>query len=303
MSASSVVSRLPLKSLGAGVVLTAALIGASSLPANAQFFNFWGGRSAAPYYNDDRPVYNNGGALPPATIFNIMSRAGYRFESPIQRRGRVYLADVIDPEGRRAHVVIDSFDGSVLQSFGPGGPPAYQEDRPQVARGEPYSSEGADDEPLPGPNVIPGIGPQDVPHFRTPREPPRTAPVTRAAPRTKKSPAVASRTPPNAVPSVVAPAATDQSGAPENGGAAPQSSAKVEAPGANTGPAGSSPPASRPEPKAAASQAASAPLADAAPAEKSRKTTAAPVQPAPAAGGAGQDKPGYANGVPVNPLD
>jgi hypothetical protein len=115
MSDPSVISRLaalqPWRAKGAAaLVLTAALLGTSSLPAKAQFFNFWGGRSYT------RPSYPNE-ALPPVAIFDILSRQGYRFVSTIQRRGQVYLADVVNPDGARAHVVIDSFDGTVLQSF------------------------------------------------------------------------------------------------------------------------------------------------------------------------------------------
>lgn len=245
---------------------------ATSLPANAQLFRLFGGERT--YVEEPSP------AIPAPEIYRRLLNRGYQLNSAMQRNGGVYLADVIDPAGRQQRLVIDAYRGRILQIFayGPPRPSGLVPDgaeRPPVGAGPSYASREpvAPPSALPGqdprdPRVIPGIGPQ-----RNVEQPARVKRKTKTASR-ESTPKGAPATKPSAV-------SPSEATAPP--AAAPQPGAPVEA---------ASPPPSVP------SKAAIAPSAPAAaPAEAPARAATAPAKPE------GGNKPGYANGVPINPLD
>ncbi len=193
-------------------------------PAHAQFFNW--GVQPQPY---EAQV-----TMPVEVIYQRIARQGYRVVRPLERNGRVLIADVIDRRGREVHLVIDARDGGILQSFANTG-------RPQLSP----------------PGLIPGA--------RTParqaREPSRAKPArqtTASSPDPKEHSAQPDKKPsrlPSQMPSVPGQA---EKAAPAN-------------PVANS---------------------------VASPVEKPVAPTAKAVEPA-----INGKKPGFANGVPINPLD
>lgn len=58
----------------------------------------------------------------PDRIVVQLQRSGYEMRSALMRRGDVYICDVVDPDGRRERLVIDSRDGRVLERFLSRGP-------------------------------------------------------------------------------------------------------------------------------------------------------------------------------------
>jgi hypothetical protein len=227
----------------AGLVLAvaaASLTGAGRAEAQP-FFGFFGYRS-----------YDVPETLSPELIYRQLQRTGYQPIGRIQRNGRVFLADVLDPRRRQLRLVIDRYDGSILERYVIAArAPVPLDERPLTRPLAPMA-----DPNLPPPRLLPAPG------APTARTEPETAPRG-ARPRT------VSRQP-------------SQDAAPQRNRAT-----ATPAPSPEVAPQGDATEAARNE----------APEAPApAPARSSK--AAAPKGPAPKGEG-----PGYANGVPINPLD
>ena len=196
----------------------------AAIPAQAQFFGFWGARTFS--YG---PAYAPG--LSPGEIVGIVADEGMRLVSRPYRNRNVYVVDAQDRRGWQHRLIIDANSGQIVQSFGQG------QNLPQrLARPEPPLTSGPDQRyarAVPeAPYVVPGIGGEDQPLTRArpkavrkppvvartpietrPLEPPAAAPLVPIAPETstapvkpvKKPPAVA-RTPIEAVPLEAPPA-------------------------------------------------------------------------------------------------
>ncbi len=132
---------------------------ALSAPAQAQFFpRFW-----------DEPVYVERGyrdVMPRGAVHQMLRERGFAFRAPLRRNGRVYVADVVNPRGIRMRIIIDSYNGRIVQRFVQGGPP-----RPPRDVGRRYSSRafpdlpfdaGPDAEPPPFAETPPVVAPPTV---------------------------------------------------------------------------------------------------------------------------------------------
>jgi hypothetical protein len=89
---------------------------------------------------------------------------GFRVLVPPFRNGNVYVADVVDPRGIQERLVVDAYQGTIVQRF-------------RAARGP--RAEARRDLPWPGTEEDPGIAP--TPYARYPLDDPRRS--LRAAPR------------------------------------------------------------------------------------------------------------------------
>lgn len=263
--------------------------------AQAQFFGWWG---TPPAYG----VPENA-MISPNEIYRLVAGHGYQISGRLERNGRVYMIDVIDPRGRAMRLVIDAYEGDILQRFAtaPPRPMASIPQPEQQSRAEldpQYSEPSASGYPryptdrnsLPPaatnqePQVIPGIG--HAAGDRTHRSrATKTQTAAREAggtgePARPRRPARAEAAPPQ------------PRGTPGSEAALPQPAAKI-APA--IGPAASQPPA-KPEKETATAESSA----------KSDPVPAAAAPPAPAPAKPAHQKadgPGYANGVPINPLD
>jgi len=252
--------------------------------AQAQFFGWWGSPTA-----DGVP---GNAMIPPGEIYRIVAARGYQVTGGLQRNGRVYLVEAIDQWGRALRLVVDAYEGDILQRFATTPPrPAASIPQPQSQANlyPQYSSYPAypDAAPPPAaaaaPYVIPGIGHKTSGDARrshvkktqtaaretgTPAaEPARSGHRVRAeavAPRAGHTARIEA-VPPRPAADVVAP---QPAAKPEPAKAVAQPAAKAEPVTAAVAPAAAPPPASSPKP--------------------ARPKT---------------DGPGYANGVPINPLD
>ena len=137
----------------------------STLPAQAQFFGFWGARSFA---------YGNPG-IRPGELASIVADEGMHLVGRPYRNGNVFVVDAVDQRGWQHRLIIDAWTGDIIQSYGRGqGTPqqyAPVAPPPRVARatpGEPY--------------VIPGIGGDERP--ATPKVKPKVKAI-------KKPPVIA----------------------------------------------------------------------------------------------------------------
>lgn len=217
--------------------------------AQAQFLSWLG---FPPAYTE--PQY---AAISPAEIYHIVATHGYRVSGAPQRSGRTYLVDVVDSRGRTFHLVVDAYQGDILQRFATNPP------RPPAAIPEPQSQA----------NLYP-----QYPTYPDAAAPPPVTPsvghkITKDTHRgTSKKTRTAAR---------------------ENGIATPTEPARP------VHPARSEVPALQPAADGVVPQ----------PAAKAEPTTAA-VTPVPSAPSVAPnppqpktDGPGYANGVPINPLD
>lgn len=135
--------------------LSAASLGlvlASHVPAQAQ--GWFGDRDrgytyyepapvfAPPPYYSGEPDYDRRSlrrpdhgvrALLPGEVRALVARRGMRLVGPLQRNGRVYLADVRTRSGQPLRLVIDGYYGQVLQTF-PGVGPALGPQREGIPR-------------------------------------------------------------------------------------------------------------------------------------------------------------------------
>lgn len=99
------------KSLPAAARVLALGLGlaAASLPqaARAQFFGGWGG-------------WDSGGGwdgMGPRQVRQSITEQGFRVLAPVRRNGNVFVADVIDPRGRRERLIVAAADAQILQRF------------------------------------------------------------------------------------------------------------------------------------------------------------------------------------------
>lgn len=103
-------------SLAGLAVLSAGLLAGGS--AQAQVYGFfdtwhsrWGASEAPP------PVVRETAPLRRADINAMLGNRGYEVQRPIERNGDVFIADTIDPRGRTLRVVVDAYDGTILERF------------------------------------------------------------------------------------------------------------------------------------------------------------------------------------------
>jgi hypothetical protein len=208
-------------------------------------------------------------AMPPGVLYRQLARQGYRATTAAQRRGDVVIVDVEDRYGQPMRLIVDAMDGSILQRFATG--------QPATASVYGYNAD---------PRPAYRASPETLPPRRADLTPPGSfepAPLRRAEPAPERQhvpkPKVASRpssTHPRALPNPLTP---------------------------------SEPPAEAPrEPSVAAMPVEPAPKAKSAPTVRPAAVTAAPTPteatPPPKTKTApARSKPGYANGVPINPLE
>ena len=91
---------------GVGAALFAAA------PASAQVFGWWGYQPFEYRYRVEENTPLSGGE-----VRGLLARQGYRLSGPLQRNGDVLLADVADRSGRQLRLIVDRYDGRVLQRF------------------------------------------------------------------------------------------------------------------------------------------------------------------------------------------
>ena len=84
------------------------IVAVSATTAEAQFFNF--------LFND---------ALRPGQVERMLEMRGLEPVGPIMRNDQVYIVDVMLPSGRQQRLVIDAYDGRILEQFRVAGPPRY----------------------------------------------------------------------------------------------------------------------------------------------------------------------------------
>ena len=90
----------------AAALALASGISAFAAPAQAQFFAGWGSQR---FQIED--------GLSPGEIRASLADQGYRLLGPLRRNGRVLLADVTDRRGRSLRLIVDPFEGEILQRF------------------------------------------------------------------------------------------------------------------------------------------------------------------------------------------
>jgi hypothetical protein len=193
----------------AGLVLAASAAMAAGSAQAQPFFGYFGYRT-----------YEVPSTLPPEAVYRQLVRVGYQPLGRIQRNGRVFIADVIDPRRRQLRLVIDSSDGTILErymiaaraatsdEFGVSAPlrqpdvrpPARRKPEPRTASRIAPPDNGADRNravpPVTGPEVIPAPIPQAAPvrPDRATRSEPSVAEVPATpAPRREQAPAAAPR--------------------------------------------------------------------------------------------------------------
>lgn len=276
-----------LSAVALGAAGSALILAGSTGPASAQFFDWFTPRTV---------VVEPSPALPAPEVYRRLSGRGYQLNGNMQRNGGVYLADVVDSRGRQQRLVIDAYRGKILQTYATAPP------RPSAT--VPYNGGSftmvppgtyASRDPMAPPpsTVLPGQPqPRMVPGFEA--HPQGAHESQRDVKSSKKKTKAAAR---EAEPKAA------------RGQHPTMSPAEATAPPASPEPATASIPTSRPDTgssvpaKAAiAPQAVPAPVPGPAPASATASTT--PVRtPVPAPAAPAANKPGYANGVPINPLD
>ena len=123
------------------LALAASLLSVGATSANAQWFR-WS---------------NWDNALSPMQVERMVQASGYRLTGPVMRNGPVYLANVLGREDDRERLVIDAWDGRLLQRYGAGArrQPAVSGDWPSPPRQQAALSDGwldrEDDSPPPRP--------------------------------------------------------------------------------------------------------------------------------------------------------
>jgi len=178
----------------------AALVAASAMlallaggaPAQAQVWFEYRTWSTPRYgYDEPPPRVLAPAPLPRSAVRSIVGRSGFDVVGPIARRGEVYIVPVEDMRGRRVRLVVDAFDGEILDRLAAVGPP-----RPpaEVGRGRGPRDFvdrdfDRDFEPEFGPDFGPGFGrdARELPRLplsprgfsETPEESGRAAPSAR----------------------------------------------------------------------------------------------------------------------------
>lgn len=91
------------------VAVLAVGLAAAVLPgaAQAQFFGGWGGW-------DDGGTWDG---LAPQQVRRAIADRGFRVLAPLRRNGNVFVADVVDPRGRRERLIVAAADAQILQRF------------------------------------------------------------------------------------------------------------------------------------------------------------------------------------------
>ncbi len=213
-------------------------------PAQAQLFGWWGHQPFA--YRD---------VMTPGEIRRDLARQGYRMNGPLQRNGRVILADVVDGRGRQLRLIVDPVEGAILQRF------VNVEPRPQ--RGAPGASRNPE---FPD---SPDAQNQPAPRAAKPAAKPKAA--VRSLPQQPKI-------------------ARERPESPET------------PPGRRANPQ-----FERPQTERAQTERVQEPAIAATPAEAPRQATSAAERPNPPLAAPSPtrpaDQPGFAKGVPINPLD
>lgn len=104
---------------GVAVMSLVVATSAVSAPAQAQFFfDSWGGTFSQRVGPGEEPRgYRDDAPLRRAEIRGLLARRGYTVQPPIERNGDVYIADTIDQRGRSARLIVDAYDGSILERF------------------------------------------------------------------------------------------------------------------------------------------------------------------------------------------
>lgn len=220
-----------------GAVLAA--IAMAPLPAAAQWFG------PGPWWGPARPYGIRPAPLPPGAIYAGLQRRGLRPLSRPRFTGAEYLVDAVNPRGDQVRLVIDAFDGEIL-------------DRRQIAAAMvPPRNVGPGLYAAPGPYAPPQMAPPEAaPRRKTARVDPSRAPKpSRAAPASQApagdpGPAVSPAAPPPAAVQTEPPAL-----------AAPAPAATASIPVLDPAPAKTPEPAPRAEPN----RAAEAPATEAAP--------------------------------------
>jgi len=129
---SNVLPRFVQRPAFAACVVAGGLATFTALPAHAQLFNF--------LFGDD--------GLRSSQIERMLEIRGMQPLGPIARNGRVYIADVAVSGGRSQRLVIDAYDGRILERFKLG--PRYYGD---FASARPPSDIGADASERPAPSA------------------------------------------------------------------------------------------------------------------------------------------------------
>ncbi len=232
-----------IRTLGARLARTVGALGLLAAvccvtsPARAQLFGWWGYQP-----------FEISSPLAQGEIRRNLAQQGYRLVAPMQRNGRVLVADVTDGRGRALRLIVDRYDGRVVQRFINAS--SRGDDittRPLRERQQASRDDNEDVTPATQPNKY--VAPQ------------KPRPTVQARPKRQTAATAPARTPPRAEPTDAATAAPR-------------------------------------EPSVAASpSAAVAPSVAAAPSPPVQ--TAKPASPAKS----GPAKPGYVEGVPINPLD
>jgi hypothetical protein len=220
--------------------------------------------------------------ISPAQIYRIIAANGYRITGGLRNNGHVYVADVTDRWGQPLRLVVDAYEGNIVQRFAtaPPRPPApvpqshsflgelFQPPRPESYPSYPEASLTPPSAPMAGPPVIaPQVGRAPKSDARQKKAVHKTQTASRETGNPTRARTVRSEAEPPRPASLVMPKSSP--------GPAPAAAAKHENVTAAAS-AKEAPAAVAPEPQ-----------------------PAAPVKPAPSK----KDGPGYANGVPINPLD
>lgn len=207
--------------------------------------------------------------MSPDEIYMRLTRAGYQVIGRLQRNDRVFLADVIDRRGHQQRLVIDGFQGGIVQRFQVAGHPPSTAEAP-YGLGSP-------------PGLIGNPPAADRPHA----EQPARVPAPRKSARQRIEDFSARPAPADTRTREPAP----QSGHPVEAANPPSREPAAAAP------AGPTERAAMPVAEAASAPHPAAPAPATPPEPAPKHPTAAAPQPTKT------DGPGYANGVPINPLD
>ena len=221
-------------------------------------------------YVIERPYRQERERAPALDVRAMLNDDGYRVVGRIQRKGPVYLADVIDLRGRSARLIIDAEDGEILERYDGADAPRPPRDIANADASRRTIEPLREARPAPdGTSERRAIAPKPTVAAREPAkiEPaikpevsPRPAPAKPKTPEKKPLPSEAMKPP-------------VQPQTPAASAPAPAAPAPVAA--------------ARPKPRVIAPELTGPP-----------PSAAADVPAAPDPKG-----PGFANGVPVNPLD